>query len=991
MSKIAKQYLDIDPWIIRETEFNPDRSKVSESIFALANEFSGSRGYFEEGYSADSMPGNYFNGIYEKGEHQYSTEFKGFAKNWTYMVNAVDWLYVRIEVDGEILDLAKVDFSDFVRSVDMRRGILERSFVWKTQSGKELRLKFERFLSMVNSGLGAQRLSFEALNFDGKVNLVTGLDFGTLYHLRETRPWALTRHDQKDGWTSALGTTESSGHRIFSSFGLSGDGVNDTVPFTEGRLTGQKLVLNLEKQKTATFEKVVVHHTEKDASKNDGEVWETGMAAVTEHRSLSYADAEKAHVDHWADIWLRMDIEIEGDDENQQGFRYCVFHMHQTYHGEDSRLNIGAKGLTGEHYWGVTWWDTETYCLPFYLFNNMKAARNLIDYRYKTLPGAKARAHDFNLPGARYPMCTIDGEETCDVWQHGDLEIHVSAAVAYGIWKYHHISHDDEFLFEKGAEMLLEIARFYASRGGWGQKTNLYGFWGVMGPDEMHTMVNNNAYTNHMAGKSFTWAIETLTRMEKELPESFLALSQKTGLQPDELADWQHKADTMETMLDEATGLYEQHEGYYNMPHIDYGSIPDEQFPVQKKWPYVDLFRYDLTKQPDVLQFFFLFGSSFNQESLRKNFDYYEPRCSHESSLSPAIHSILASRLGEDAKAFEYASYASRLDLDDYNNNTNEGLHITSMAGAWMNLVYGFAGLQSDGPLLSFTPACPEKWKSFTFRLTVNETDLLTVCTTHGNATFTMSAGASTTIMVCGETIKVTDRGVSVSLHKPEAAQTIQAVLFDLDGVIVSTDEYHYQAWKRLAEEKGISFTREDNDRCRGVSRMESLDIVLEKSSKEYTPSEKEEMAGKKNDYYLILLQEITPADILPGVEEFMADLKDRGVRVAIGSSSRNAPAILRLIGMDDQFDTIVDGNGITHSKPDPEVFLKAAARLEIPAQNCLVVEDADAGVESALAAKMRCLAVGSAMVHPGAHQCAEGLDQISLESLESQGMPFVR
>ena len=974
MGKQANNYLDVDPWVIQETGFRVDYSRKSESIFALANEFSGVRGAFEEGYSGDSMPGFYFNGIYEEGAHQYSTKFKGFAERWTYMVNSVDWLYTRMSLDGELLDLATCSFEDFVRKVDMRQGILERSFVWQTKSGKRLKLTFERFLSMDDLQVGVQRLHFEPLNFSGELELVVGLDFGTRYHLRNSRPWQLERHGEVEGWTAALGRADSSGHRVFCAYQLSGTGAESVASFMEDRLVGKRMVLNLVEDKESVVEKKVVFHTEKEAAVDSETVWAAGMDEATSRAALTVDAAEENHIKYWANIWSHLDVVIEGDDENQQGFRYCIFHLHQTYHGADSRFNIGAKGLTGEHYWGVTWWDTETYCLPFYLFNNRKAARNLIDYRYRTLPAAKTRAKDFHLPGARYPMCTIDGEEVCDVWQHGDLEIHVSAAVAYGIWKYVHLTGDENFLFEKGAEMLIEISRFYAARGGWGQQTGKFGFWGVMGADEMHTMVSNNAYTNIMAKKSFEWTLQTLKKMERKHPQGFQTLEARIGLTVEERADWQDKAERMELMRDEKTGVYEQHEGFFNLPHIDYSEIPDDQFPVQKTWPYVDLFRYDLIKQPDVLLFFFLFGTEFDSGELRRNFDYYESRCAHESSLSPAIHSVLAARLGEGRKAFEYVRYASRLDLDDYNNNTDEGLHITSMAGAWMNLVYGFGGLQSDGECLRFDPVCPEEWKAFSFRIQVGESDILTVRVSHAHATFSMSSGATAEIEVFGKRITVTEEKTVVPFPK---ALTSQAVIFDLDGVVVSTDEYHFQGWKHLAEDEGIPFTREDNERCRGVSRMGSLEVVLEKAERTYSPEEKEEMAARKNAYYVELLQTVGPADILPGALEFINVLKAQGIPVAIGSSSRNAPVILERIGLNKAFNAVADGNDVARSKPDPEVFLKAAEKLGVAPEYCLVVEDAAAGVEAARAAGMKCLAVGSAASHPSAHYHAAGLDTL--------------
>ncbi|MBK1877213.1 glycoside hydrolase family 65 protein [Pelagicoccus mobilis] len=772
MAKTAHRYLEIAPWVVEERGFNEERSEVSESIFALANEFMGVRGSFEEGYSGQTTQGSFFNGIYESGEHIYSTKFKGFADGWTYMVNSVDWLYTRIRLDDELLDLAKISFRDFSRKVDMRTGIVERSFVWDSASGKSIRIKFERMLSMHTSHLGVQQISLEAINFTGVVEIDVGLDFGVTYNLRQSQPWSLLKHEASSTHAASLGRTSSSGHRVFSSLHLKTSRDVETSTFHLDRLVGATVKMELEPNKVETITRIAANHSEKDSDLSDDTVWTSGFLKLKAEKNTTWESALKNQRSYWESVWKQVDVTIEGDDENQQGFRFCIFHLLQTYRGEDPRHNIGAKGLTGEHYWGVTWWDTETYCLPFYLFNNRRAAKNLVTYRHHTLPGAQKRARELHLEGARYPMCTIDGDEICDVWQHGDLEIHVSAAIAYGIWKYVHITGDKEFLRDHGAEILIEVARFYASRGGWGQRTGKFGYWGVMGPDEMHTMVNNNAYTNILAKKSFEWALEVLDELSKEAPEALSAIKAKTKLQEAELSDWKKKAENMDTMLDESSGIFEQHEGFFNMPHIDYLDIPDDQFPVQKKWPYVDLFRFDLIKQPDVLLFFFLFGSEYSEEALEKNLDYYEPRCSHESSLSPAIHSILSARLGRHKKAYEYARYSSRLDLDDYNNNTCEGLHVTSMAGAWMNLVYGFGGMKTDGDILSFCPTLPASWNGFGFKIHVEDDAVLSVKINTETVSFKLEGTGFIKISVFSELYSVTSDGICIPLPNTHRDQT---------------------------------------------------------------------------------------------------------------------------------------------------------------------------------------------------------------------------
>ena len=318
--------------------------------------------------------------------------------------------------------------------------------------------------------------------------------------------------------------------------------------------------------------------------------------------------------------------------------------------------------------------------------------------------------------GACYPIATLNGEEACNLWQHASLQLQPSTAVAYGIWHYVHVTQDWDFLWDCGAEMLLEIARFLKSRAARGNRSGKYGFYGVMGPDEFHMMVNNNAYTNYMGKRTLSYAAETLTQMRESRPAAFAALCEKTGFSEEESRVWREIADHMALPQDD-TGLIEQHDGFFDLPHTDIGAIPVSEFPLYEHWSYDRIYRTDMIKQPDVLMMLYLYNSSFSEEVKRVNYEYYQPRTIHESSLSPAIHSILAAELGKMDEAMALFGFATRLDLDNYNRNTREGLHITSIAMAWANIVYGFAGLRSDGEVLRFAPHLPERWKSLRFSL----------------------------------------------------------------------------------------------------------------------------------------------------------------------------------------------------------------------------------------------------------------------------------
>ncbi len=767
MTKVAQQYLDVDPWIVRETGFHPERSKVSESIFALANEYMGVRGCFEEGYSGEGMVGSFFNGVFEEESLAQLTafSFKGLIARTHGIANAVNWLHTRISIDGEELDLARSCFREFVRQVDLRTGVLTRSFVWETASGKRLRVTFFRLLSMVQPRLGCQKIALQALNFSGRVDLRMGLDFGVPQYTRELREqWVCERKEAVDGGVAILGRLPGSGHCVMSSMRVAASATIAPEVVESEKSIGLHFSIDLRETLEERIERVVVNGVGRRRDVDQTELWDDTLLLAKAVGSTSFDAESLAQEAFWKEVWQDLDVAIVGDDENQQGIRFCLFQLYQSYHGLDPSLNVTAKGLTSEYYYGWAWWDTETYCLPFYMFNNPKAARNLLEYRYLTLAGALERAQQKGCDGARYPMGTIDGTEAVPVWQHGDLEIHVSAAVAYGIWHYVKTSGDTAFLAESGLEILLQICRYYASRGQWSPKTGEFGFWGVMGADEFHMMVHNNYYTNFMARRAFEFTLEVLDEMERKNPADAARIKDAVQLRPNEAEDWATMASAMRLNQDAQTGLCEQHDGYFDMPHLDLSKVPPEQFPLYKNWPYLKIFRWDFIKQPDVLLVPFFFGSEFSLEEKRVNYEYYEPRCMHESSLSPCIHSILAAELGKEDDAYRYFGQATRLDLDDYNRNTWEGLHTTSMAGAYMNIVYGFGGLRSDGPRLSFKPSLPTSWDGLRFKLHYRGT-VLSVSIEPETVSLTVESGADVEVDLFDETVTVSQAGVQCSMQ----------------------------------------------------------------------------------------------------------------------------------------------------------------------------------------------------------------------------------
>ncbi len=762
MAKIADIYFQCLPWQVKELGFDPVYSRVSESIFSLANEHMGVRGYFEEGTSASSLMGSYLGGIYELDGEDTPGGYKGIVKQTHYMVCAPDFLYSPIEISGCKLDVMTCAIADFERTLDLKSGLLSRSFVWELPGGNRVSVQFERLFCMDDPHGAGQRITLTALDAPASASLVLGVN-GHVMHQNTGRCDWQDRGGLTDGLSAAhLYETKTTGQKALYGF---------TLLLPEG-----DVVTHLEKPLFSGFEVVcslipgVPYVIEKrvwvdsirqgDAAPSDASLLEKAVARAG--KVPSFDAMLDSNTEHYAKLWRTADVQLDGDPLNQQGIRYCIFQLHQTYRGFDGRNNIGAKGLTGEAYNGHAFWDTETYCLPYYLLNDMQAARNLLLYRYHTLPQAKERAAQLDCKGACYPIATLNGKEACTLWQHASLQMQPSTAVAYGIWNYHHLSKDDAFLFREGVEMLVEISRYCASRGGWNQDRTAFGYYGVMGPDEFHLMVHHNYYTNFMGKKTMEFTLQTLGRMEAEAPDAFAALAGKLSITEEEREYWAACSKAMLLKQDDNL-VFEQHEGFFTLPHLDIHSIPPTDFPLYHHWSYDRIYRTDMIKQPDVLMAMFLYPGDYTLCEKAANYDYYEPRCIHESSLSPSIHSIIASELKRHEEAFRFFGFAARLDLDNYNCNTAEGLHLTSIAAAWVTIVFGFGGLRTDGPVPSLSPSIPAVWEGYHFNFTVHESTLRADITKETVA-LSLIQGGPAQLIVYGQEVTVGETEIVIPL-----------------------------------------------------------------------------------------------------------------------------------------------------------------------------------------------------------------------------------
>jgi maltose phosphorylase len=558
--------------------------------------------------------------------------------------------------------------------------------------------------------------------------------------------------------------TQKSGCRLFSSFRVAANQSIAPKLVEREKFIALESTLMLAQGKATVFEKTVVNHWEQ--TEEAERVWKTGLSLAKNLAGIDFDHALSEHRLDWARFWDRMDIEIDGDPELQQGLRYSLFAMYINYHGESDRRNVLCK-LGGEVYSGVNFWDTEIYCHRMYMFLDPQVARKLLMYRYHYLPKAIENAKRVDLEGARYPFSTITGHEDSGTWQHVDLEIHQNMAIYYAIWHYDQVCKDKEFLYSEGIEMLLQMSRCMASWGGWSPRKGDFGFYGVMGPDEFHMMVNNNCYTNYLGKKMFEYTLLVLAEMENEAPDQYKKAVEKVKLRPDEPKEWKRMAEKMRILKDEETGIYEQHDGYFDLPHVDVKSIPMSEVPIYKHWAYIRLFRMNMLKQPDFLNLPYFFSQDFTMEEKRKNYEFYEERTSHESSLSPSLHSILAAELGKSQEAYDFLAYAARLDLDNYNRNSEQGIHSSSAAGVWAGMVSGFGGLRTDAETLIFNPSIPAQWRAFRFKIFYSGS-LLSVEVRGDRSRFAILEGDKLSLRIYGRIREVTKEGIEVEMPRQE-------------------------------------------------------------------------------------------------------------------------------------------------------------------------------------------------------------------------------
>ena len=743
---------EIHPWKVVETGLDKERMRLSESLTSTGNGYMGMRGNFEEDYTGDTHLGTYIGGVWFPDKTRVGWWKNGYPLYFGKVINAVRLNGIHVEVDGETLDLNTAQVEAFYRELDMQNGLFLRRFTVRTAGGS-VQVEAERFVSLAQKELLAVRYRLTP-DYDAHVVMRPYLDANVrnLDSNYDETFWDMLEEEETEDALALLTKTKENPFgtpRFAVSAAMScwADGLEMAGRRLDSGYVETRYEGDVAAGEDVVMEKYGLCFTSRDY---DEKVLSTlSLKAAARAREVGYDALRDAHTAAWRDRWAGCDVTIQGDDAAQQGIRFNLFQLLSTYSGDDARLNIGPKGFTGEKYGGATYWDTEAYCLPGYMaIAGQDVAKQLLLYRWLQLDGAYHNARQQGLKGALYPMVTFTGVECHNEWEITFEEIHRNGAIAHAIFNYATYTGDMDYMLREGLDVLCGVARFYTDRVHFSNRHGKYMIHGVTGPNEYENNVNNNWYTNRIAAWSIGLFVTQARRASQERRRE-LAITE------DELA---HMVDVVEKMYypeDAELGIFVQHDTFLDKELMPASDIPAGERPINQHWSWDHILRSCFIKQADVLQGLYFLNHLYDVETIRRNFDFYEPMTVHESSLSPCVHSILAAQLGYRQKAVEMYQRTARLDLDNINNDTDDGLHITSMAGSWLAIAHGFAGMRTtDG--LSLSPFLPDAWQGYAFQFHYRGR-VIRVSVRPGQALVELLQGKPLKMTLCGQEQTLSD------------------------------------------------------------------------------------------------------------------------------------------------------------------------------------------------------------------------------------------
>ena len=763
-------------WLVEETGFDLRRANYHETIFTVGNGRLGTRGSLEEGHLGQ-LSGTFLGGVYD-----------GHEVPVIDLVNCPDWLDTAVYVDGVRLDVDTCTVVEHRRVLDLRDGVLTRSTLFEDADGRRTRLETERCASMADRRICALRVTVTPENHDGQIVVETGIDgdrrnlealpvypAGTVFDVRTRwEKWALAKHMEQTARSAGdtlylqmrtLDTGVELGFLASTTFAAAP--VHRAVQQRSERVTERTVHGDGLRRAPVRMEKLVAICTSRDpdASGPLPDRCRSALAAQDGFDGAGFDGVVAGSRAVWEQLWDACACEVVGDERFTRALRFGLYHLLITANPDDPTVNIGAKSLSGEGYRGHVFWDTEIFMLPFFILTQPDTARALLRYRHHTLDGARANSREYGTGGARYAWESADtGREECPqftpdganrFWTREE-EVHVSADVAYGIFRYVEATGDTAFLHDYGAEVLFETSRFWVDRVA-AAPAGGYELRQVMGPDEFHSHIDNNAFTNRLAQWHLTRTVALYDELRDQHPDVLAAVATAIGLKPDERDRWQAVAEGIVGPRTVA-GVIEQFTGYFDRDDIPITEWDDNDMPrYPQGYHHFNCETTKLLKQPDVVMLNYLLPDEFSPEVKKANFEYYEARTLHKSSLSPSIHAIIGMEVGDTTRAVQYFERSVLVDLADNQGNTAEGMHIASAGGTWQILVNGFGGLRVLGGRLSFTPWLPADWQGIRFRIRWRGRPVH-VAVDHGHVELLLGgdAGGTEEVLVGGREVTLT-------------------------------------------------------------------------------------------------------------------------------------------------------------------------------------------------------------------------------------------
>jgi alpha,alpha-trehalose phosphorylase len=753
----------VDPWRLIERSFTQRYLARVETLLSLSNGYLGMRGTHDEGRPVVER-GTFINGFHETWPIQHAEDAFGFATLGQTIINVPDARTFHLYVDDEPLHLPTADLRSYERVLDMREGTLTRDLVWLTPAGKRIRVRSQRLVSFEHRHVAA--FTYEITVLDSAAPVVLSS------HLRNQQDERESDGDPRKGrvFTDRVleprrsmvdDTRAVLGYRVATSGMTIACGIDHIIEtdneysyHTESDDDLGKLVLVAEAEPGVPIRlvKFATYHTSRSTPVR--QLIDRCRRTLDRTISDGYDEIVAAQRRSLDDFWDRSDVEVRGNPAIQQAMRWSLFQLIQASSRAEG-TGIPAKGLTSAAYEGHYFWDTEIYVLPFLIYTAPRIARNLLRFRYSLLDHARQRAREVSQRGALFPWRTISGEEASAYYEAGTAQYHINADIVYALRKYVEVTEDQELLRTIGAEILVETARLWADLGFFrddGKGT--FHIYGVTGPDEYTTLVNDNAYTNLMARLNLRFAAEVVQAVRRDDPDLYAVLHRETGVTHEEIGVWQRAAESMFLPYDKERGIHPQDSNFLDKEVWDFSNTPRDKYPLLLHFHPLVIYRFQVIKQADIVLAMFLLGHEFSQEQKRRNFDYYDPLTTGDSSLSPSIQSIIAAELGYEDKAIEYFRNAAFMDLADVAGNTSDGVHVASAGGVWMAAVYGFGGLRDSDGSLSFDPRLPRTWDGLRFPIRVRG-QRLTVDVTHDKVAYELSGGDPLVITHQGEQVEL--------------------------------------------------------------------------------------------------------------------------------------------------------------------------------------------------------------------------------------------